>query len=362
MIARLIRSKPSLPHDIIREDLTAPPMLVQALFDTVCLLHRLRSMDTERIAYRAFQASHDMALAGDTSSWYAQTRDSLAHHGFDIDRLPPLQYDLHAPTYSLSHQERNRVIRQEILHTYIHRTWVSPRDTLPQKMLYYREHFVHIFDEGFIEAPRYMQTYLPHHLRVVIGQLEVSSHQLEIERGQSRGVPRDERCCPVCEIEVESEEHFVIRCRAYLDLRAQFQIEESLQLCMTMGEQQRLGRFLTAAYERRERSLQPTHQTRVSTQQTITQFFQRAELHQRGPSIGLMLQQAAAQRARRRPRMAGYRRPRLYHEDISRIKTAYDSMMEQRRTTTPWVVFLQEALRPPPMYQILHPPPPITSS
>ncbi|KAH7365653.1 hypothetical protein KP509_18G039600 [Ceratopteris richardii] len=175
-----------------------------------------------------------------------------------------------------------------------------------------------------------MQTYLPHHLRVVIRQLRVSSHQLEIERGRSRGVPREERWCPVCQTEVESEEHFVIRCPAYLDLRAQFHVEESFQLCMTMGDQRRLGRFLTAAYERRERSIQPIHQPRVSTQQTITQFFQRVELHQRGPSIGLTLHQAAAQRARHRPRMGGYRRPPPYQEDISRIRIAYDHMMEHR--------------------------------
>ncbi|KAH7442173.1 hypothetical protein KP509_03G074700 [Ceratopteris richardii] len=211
-------------------------------------------------------------------------------------------------------------------------------------MLYYREHFLHISDEGFIEIPRYMQTYLPHQLRVCIGQLRVSSHQLEIERGRSKGVPREERWCPVCKTEVESEEHFVIRCPAYVDLRAQFQIEESLQLCMTMGDQQLLGLFLAIAYERRDRSLQPTHQPRVSTQQTITQFFQRAELHQRGPSIGLTVHQATAQRARCRPRMGRYHRPQLYQEDISRIRRAYDHMMEHRCTTTPWVVFLEETL------------------
>ncbi|KAH6554691.1 hypothetical protein KP509_1Z314500 [Ceratopteris richardii] len=202
-------------------------------------------------------------------------------------------------------------------------------------MLYYRQHFLHISNEGFIEIPRYIQTYLPHHLRVLIGQLQVSSHQLEIERGLSRGVPREERWCPICHTEVESEEHFVIGCPSYLDLRAEFQIEESLQLCMTMGDQWHLGRFLRATYERRERSLQLTHQTRVSTEQTITEFFQRVELHQRGPSIGLTLHQAAAQRARRRSRMVGYRRPQLYQEDISRINTTYNCMMEQRRTTTP---------------------------
>ncbi|KAH7282169.1 hypothetical protein KP509_35G016300 [Ceratopteris richardii] len=129
-----------------------------------------------------------------------------------------------------------------------------------------------------------------------------------------------------------------------------------------MGDQRRLGSFLTTTYERRERSLEPTHQPRVSTKQTITQFFQRAKQHPRGPSIGLTLNKIVAQRARRRPRMGGYHRPRLYQEDISRIRTAYDHMMEHGHTTTPWVVFLQEALRPPPMYHILHPPLPITSS
>ncbi|MCO5590551.1 hypothetical protein L7F22_044522 [Adiantum nelumboides] len=139
MISRMIRSKSSVPHDIIRAELAAPPMLVEALFQTVCLLHRFRDMDPDRISHRAFIASRDMALAGDTSSWYAQTGDCLAQHGLDIDRLPPLQYDTQAPTYSLSRSERNRVIRQEIWHTYIQRTWRRPTDTLPPKMLWIQD-------------------------------------------------------------------------------------------------------------------------------------------------------------------------------------------------------------------------------
>ncbi|MCO5556897.1 hypothetical protein L7F22_010451 [Adiantum nelumboides] len=131
MISRLIRSKPSVPHDIIRAELAAPPMLIEALFQTVCMLHKLQSMDRDRFAYRAFSASQDMALAGDRSSCYAQTRDWFSSQGLDIDRLPQLQYDTRAPTYSLTRSERNRVIRQEIWHTYIQRTWVDPGHELP---------------------------------------------------------------------------------------------------------------------------------------------------------------------------------------------------------------------------------------
>ncbi|MCO5592980.1 hypothetical protein L7F22_058820 [Adiantum nelumboides] len=131
MISRLVRSKASVPHDIVRAELAAPPMVVEALFQTVCMLHRFQDMDRDQIAYRAFTASRDLAMGGDTSCWYAQTRDWLSRHGIDIDRLPPLQYDTQAPTYHLSHSERNRVIRQELWHTYIQRTWIDPVRPLP---------------------------------------------------------------------------------------------------------------------------------------------------------------------------------------------------------------------------------------
>ena len=52
-----------------------------------------------------------------------------------------------------------------------------------QKMLEYREQFLTILPDGFIQRPRYMDTYMPHSSRVAIGQLRVASHRLEIETG-----------------------------------------------------------------------------------------------------------------------------------------------------------------------------------
>ena len=49
MISRMIRSKLSIPYDIVRAELAAPPMLVEALFQTLCLLHRLQSMDSDAL-------------------------------------------------------------------------------------------------------------------------------------------------------------------------------------------------------------------------------------------------------------------------------------------------------------------------
>ncbi|MCO5570832.1 hypothetical protein L7F22_024560 [Adiantum nelumboides] len=94
-----------------------------------------------------------------------------------------------------------------------------------------------------------------HRLRASIFQLRVSSHQLEIESGRARGIPREERTCRIRLTEVESEEHFVTRCPAYTELRERYGIGDSLQQHMIGLEQRRFGQFLVAASEVREQLL-----------------------------------------------------------------------------------------------------------
>eukprot|EP00249_Psilotum_nudum_P033107 c49608_g1_i1 orf=3-206(-) len=53
MISRLIRCKASVPHDIVRAELVVPPLLVDGLFQTVYLLHRLQDMDFDKLTFRA---------------------------------------------------------------------------------------------------------------------------------------------------------------------------------------------------------------------------------------------------------------------------------------------------------------------
>ena len=64
---------------------------------------------------------------------------------------------------------------------------------------------MHFCELGFIVRPKYLDMLLPYALRVVIGQLRVSSHQLEIENGHANRVPREERICRLCHIEIEDE-------------------------------------------------------------------------------------------------------------------------------------------------------------
>ena len=78
MLARMIRNKPSVPHDIVRAEFAAPPMVVEALFQTVKLLHRLRELPPERLARQAFESSRQLAKEGHTGVWYTQVLEWFA--------------------------------------------------------------------------------------------------------------------------------------------------------------------------------------------------------------------------------------------------------------------------------------------
>ncbi|MCO5553995.1 hypothetical protein L7F22_007521 [Adiantum nelumboides] len=117
---------------------------------------------------------------------------------------------------------------------------------------------------------------MPHHLRVVIGQLRVSSHQLAIEWGRAQGIPREERICQICQTEVESEEHMVIRCPAYSELRSRYTLCPTLRQCLTEMDQRQFGRFLAEALRIREERLHQSSTAREASQTTITQFFSAA--------------------------------------------------------------------------------------
>ena len=79
------------------------------------------------------------------------------------------------------------MICQEIWQIYTRHRHINPLEPSPSGMVYYKEHFM----------------LLPNALRVVIGQLRVSSHQLKIENGRANGVPQEKRICRLCQIEIK---------------------------------------------------------------------------------------------------------------------------------------------------------------
>ena len=55
--------------------------------------------------------------------------------------------------------------------------------------------------------------------RSLISRLRSGSLQLEVERGRFSSVPRDERICKLCGVEVEDELHFLFKCEIYRETR-----------------------------------------------------------------------------------------------------------------------------------------------
>ena len=286
MIARLIRAKASVPHDIIRAELAAPPMEMEALTRSVSFVHSLWDTTRDRYARLALESSRQLALQGDTSCWYAQMSSWFQRHGFSMDRLPPFQYSLDAPSLALTRMEITRLIRQDLIQLETRRTWIEPSRELGTKRAFYREHLLQLTTDGFVSRPSYMDTHLSHGLRCAIGQIRTSSHQLEIETGRFRGISADSRICQLCHTEPETELHYVCHCTVYYEIRGRFHCLfrdgfDSLDRVMRYQDQRCLGLFLLEIQRHRD-SLLRGHRQRQS-QRRISEFFSPSATEVEGP-------------------------------------------------------------------------------
>ena len=64
-------------------------------------------------------------------------------------------------------------------------------------------------------------SFMKEEYRILITRWRLSCFDLKIETGRYKGIPREERVCPICDI-VEDEEHVIFNCRAYNTIRTQF--------------------------------------------------------------------------------------------------------------------------------------------
>lgn len=329
MISRMIRNKPFVPHEIIRAELVAGPMVVDALFQTVTYLQRIQQMDPHRYPRLALQSSQFIASEGHTRSWYARILTWFVTHGLQIDHLPPFRYNLDTPLPRLTREQANRLIRSNLLGLHIHGTWIAPSLELGTKMQFYRDHLMRLTNDGFIMRPNYMDIHMSHAMRIAINQIRVSSHRLRIETGRAERIDREAQICTLCSLEVETEEHYICRCLVYDEIRGRFHDlfvdgPGLFSKIMDFPRQRYLGLFYWNYVDIGTllRELRP-HPLPAPRQQAITNFFQALEeeedstdLH-RVPIIphprGVTLARASALQRTRRPRAPGSR-PKSRHQ------------------------------------------------
>lgn len=285
MISRMIRAKASVPHAIIRAELAAPPIEIEALTRSVSFIHSLWNTNRCRYTRLALESSRQLAMKGDTSCWYAQMTSWFQRHGFSMDRLPPFQYSLDAPSLPITRTETNKIIRQDLIQLDTKKTWVEPTQELGTKMAFYRENFLQLSEDGFVTRPSYMDTHLSHGLRCAIGQIRTSSHQLEIEFGRFRGIPPESRICKLCGIEPETELHYICHCTVYYEIRGRFHclFREGfgpLDRVMQYQDQRCLGLYLLELNRHRDNLMR--RQRARQSQRQITDFFGSRETREEG--------------------------------------------------------------------------------
>ena len=66
---------------------------------------------------------------------------------------------------------------------------------------------------------KYLSDIRPIDVRTVLTKLRISNHPLMIEKGRHVGIHSNLRFCPFCPTEVEDEEHVLMQCKPFANLR-----------------------------------------------------------------------------------------------------------------------------------------------
>ena len=281
-------------------------------------MHSLWDLPRHRYARLALESSQKLALQGDTTCSYGQMASWFHLHGFSMDRLPPFQYSLDAPSLSITRIHITRLIRQDLFQLGTRRTWIQLTRELGTKMAFYRDQFLQLTEDGFVTRPSYMDTHLSFGIRCAIGQLRTSSHQLEIETGRFRGVRAEARICQLCHLEPETELHYICHCSAYYEIRGRYHclFREGfgpLSRVMRYEDQRCLGLFLLELRRHRESVLWRTADRQQQRQ--ITDFYRSPDVQserqtiQQSPGVtlprGTLIDRATELGRSRRPRRGG---------------------------------------------------------
>ena len=93
--------------------------------------------------------------------------------------------------------------------------------------------------------------------RQIISKFMCSNHTLRIETGRHNMTPREDRRCQLCQLdEVEDEDHFIMKCPAYTEIRQQspitFQNYTNTEAIFHLEEPLEIAKFLRNAYTLRD--------------------------------------------------------------------------------------------------------------
>ena len=100
-----------------------------------------------------------------------------------------------------------------------------------------------------LETPTMYDKIQKHTAVSMIGRLRTSSHNLKVEMGRRSRTPREQRLC-VCGNGVEDEEHFLVDCLLYDDIRRKHGVK-NMMVSELLGNEKYVD-YVYDLYERRK--------------------------------------------------------------------------------------------------------------
>jgi hypothetical protein len=119
-------------------------------------------------------------------------------------------------------------------------------------------------------------TELPFRDRQMISKFLCVSHKLQVETGRHQNIPRENRICKLCNLnKVEDEEHFILECPAYTEVRAKHFITNEINITHALSQDPlTMASYLRTAYKLRDELLealeeQPSEQYHVAQRRKL---------------------------------------------------------------------------------------------
>ena len=89
--------------------------------------------------------------------------------------------------------------------------------------------------------------------RKAITKLRCSDHELEIEKGRHKNIPREARCCKFCnKNEIETEKHSLFECNYYDDIRTEINFNNVNETLFSFDNVSHLGQYIMLALAKRK--------------------------------------------------------------------------------------------------------------
>ena len=194
-----------------------------------------------KLASKIYNVLYDLHCRGEyTSPWLLHIKQILTDAGLEC---------VWETQRFTSRNSLCNLVRKNIK-TKIETEWKLQLD-ISSKCLYYKNFKSGIFLEPFFR-------HLPEQLAIALVKFRCSNHKLPIEQGRRQGIPRDERFCRECDMNVIGDEfHLLMECPAHRENRLKYIpnkfriIKSTYNFCKLMADKSKtvsskLAKFLIA--------------------------------------------------------------------------------------------------------------------